>query len=108
MGKYIYGFFVVLLISGCGAAAKVEAYPNSKAQTKFAPINPNNQYGIISYKVNRFASESRKIAYHEMYKICNTKYQIVSEDEKQTGAFVHSNGVVQVLKRNYITFECIK
>lgn len=102
----------VFLFNGC--SAKIEHLPGSKETSKYAPVNAQEQYGIVSYRnqgISAVREARRENAYKEMYNTCNGKYKIINESNQNDGAvFVSNNnggGYMQSTSRIYIKFICV-
>ena len=82
--------------------------PGSIEKSKYAPVNADEQYGVVSYS----AKSAREDAYKKMYSACSGKYKIIDESQQNSGAVFIPNGygggVMANTKKNYIKFICIK
>lgn len=103
----------VFLFSGC--SAKVEHLPGSIETSKYAPVNAQEQYGMVSYRnagISAVREARRENAYKEMYNTCNGKYKIINESNQNDGAVFISNnnggGFMKNTNRIYIKFICVK
>lgn len=113
MKKIILGILAIALLSGCSKyTAKIEVNPKDTKQSKYAPTNQQNQYGIVSYRNEGIGKEERREdAYKKMYTICDGKYKIVDEADKvvNTGYYSYgSYGKVLTDKIREIKFLCVK
>ncbi|MCK9455531.1 MAG: hypothetical protein WCY51_07480 [Sulfurimonas sp.] len=114
MTKFIVASTILTIIfSGC--TAKIEHMPGSIEKSKYAPINSEEQYGLVSY-LNGGASSVREArredAYKKMYEACSGKYKIIDESNKNSGAMFISNGngggFMANTNKIYIKFICVK
>lgn len=111
--KVIKLSILVFLFIGC--SAKMEHLPGAKLNSKYAPINAEEQYGLISY-LNAGAASVREArredAYKQMFEACNGKYNIISESNKSDGAVFIPNGsgggFISNTNNIYIKFNCVK
>ena len=116
--KYITFLFLgtgILIFSGC-STTNVEQVPGSMAHSKYAPVNSQEQYGVVSYLDKGFSSAARREdAYKKMYEVCNGKYKIIRESSKNIGATYnayqynkYSSGTATNISRRYIQYTCVK
>ena len=105
----------ILMLSifvGCGA--RMEHLPGSLENSQYGPVNPEEQYGLISY-LNAGATSvkaaRKEDAYKQMHTACNGKYRIVNKEDKNTGAVFISDGsgggYMANTNRTYIKFLCV-
>jgi len=101
----------LFLFAGC--VARVDKLPGSVEKLKHAPVNANEQYGVVSYDIDDGEDGARQDAYDEMYKICNGKYKIIKEEIKKGdtafGTKIDDNAFIMDSEtRVYIKFMCVK
>ncbi len=107
----IFSTTSIMLLSGC--VAHMEQMPGSVSTMKYAPVNIKQQNGLISYDYG--ATIQKKDAYKQMYKVCNGKYEIIREFEKNDGAalipygaYSQYGGALLNIEKKYIEFKCVK
>ena len=114
--KKIYFFIIIVLFIGC--SARVDYAPMT-VDSKYAPINSSEQYGMVSYLnegIEPIRKARREDAYKKMYKICKGRYKIVSISDKPDGVGFLGNttstgftsGGFFLSHRIYIKFQCVK
>jgi hypothetical protein len=129
---YVLGLYIIFFTGCMMTSAKVEYAP--MVNDKYAPINANEQYGLISYVsdgADYIVEQRRKDAYKKMYEICHGRYKIVSVSNSIDGvgyissanvngignnignsSFYHGNGLASgglfSMHRIYIKFKCVK
>ena len=96
------------IISGC--VGTVEHMPGSVENSKYAPTNTSEQYGVISY-YEAHGSTARENSYKKMYEACNGSYKILSEDIGGSSATVIAplyggGAIASNSKKVYIKFIC--
>ncbi len=97
-----------IIISGC--VAKMEKMPGGLENSKYAPTNSAEQYGVISY-YEAHGQSAREDAYKKMYDTCNGSYKIVGEEigGSSTTAIVPIAGGGAIASNSakvYIKFVC--
>ena len=102
-----------LVFIGCHAT--MERLPGAQSNSQYAPVNAQEQYGLVSYENRGLPSiikKKRDDAYKQMFEACNGKYKIISESNKNTGAVFNSDGngggYMSTIDKVYIKFMCIE
>ena len=106
---------ILLVITFIGCTSKMEILPGSKSNSKYEPLNTEEQYGLISYNnkgADSVVAVRREDAYKQMFEACDGRYEIISESSKNTGAVFISNGngggFMSNINKMYIKFSCVK
>ena len=89
----------------------MEQVPGSVEKSKYAPVNSNQQYGLISYE----GTMGREDAYKKMHKTCNGKYKIIDEYKSSAGGvyvpygqYSQYGGTMLNAEKTNIKFLCVE
>jgi len=109
MKKALWSILVAsLMVVGC--APKMEVFPGSVKNSKYAPTNQKDEPGIVSY--DQGDEEMEEEAYKMMYNACGGKYKILDKDVKHISDAIigldtkRSSGLIMSDDRVYVKFIC--